>query len=110
MEVNLNIESKDIKFLKDFLKGVKSPVEIDELTNQLALFKTEGKLSDKVKIYDPKCDYKVDDLIYKEYHGRIPIGTKKYFELERGVVLRVVEVRSKFKDEIKLKYEGTSDY
>ena len=110
MEVNLNIESKDIKFLKDFLKGVKSPVEIDELTNQLALFKTEGKLSDKVKSYDPKCDYKVDDLIYKEYHGRIPIGTKKYFELERGVVLRVVEVRSKFKDEIKLKYEGTSDY
>lgn len=110
MEVNLNIESKDIKFLKDFLKGVKSPVEIDELANQLALFKTESKMSDKVKIYDPKCDYKVNDLIYKEYHGRIPTGTKKHIELERGVVLRVVEVRSKFKEEIKLKYEGTSDY
>ncbi len=110
MEVNLNIESKDIKFLKDFLKGVKSPVEIDELTNQLALFKTESKLNDKVKIYDPKCDYKVDDLIYKEYHGKIPIGTKKHIELERGVVLKVVEVRSRFKEEIKLKYEGTSDY
>jgi len=110
VEVNLNIESKDIKFLKDFLKGVKSPVEIDELTNQLALFKTESKLNDKVKIYDPKCDYKVDDLIYKEYHGKIPIGTKKHIELERGVVLKVVEVRSRFKEEIKLKYEGTSDY
>ncbi len=110
MEVNLNIESKDIKFLKDFLKGVKSPVEIDELTNQLALFKTESKLNDKVKIYDPKCDYKVNDLIYKEYHGKIPIGTKKHIELERGVVLKVVEVRSRFKEEIKLKYEGTSDY
>ncbi len=110
MEVNLNIESKDIKFLKDFLKGVKSPVEIDELTNQLALFKTESKMSDKVKIYDPKCDYKVNDLIYKEYHGKIPTGAKKHIELERGVVLRVVEVRSRFKEEIKLSYEGTSDY
>jgi len=110
VEVNLNIESKDIKFLKDFLKGVKSPVEIDELTNQLALFKTESKMSDKVKIYDPKCDYKVNDLIYKEYHGKIPTGAKKHIELERGVVLRVVEVRSRFKEEIKLSYEGTSDY
>ncbi len=110
MEVNLNIENEDIKFLKDFLKGKKSPVEIDELTNQLALFKTESKLNDKVKVYNPKCEYKVDDLIYKDYHGKIPIGTKKYIELDRGVVLKVVEVRTKFKNEIKLEYEGTSDY
>lgn len=110
MEVNLNIENEDIKFLKDFLKGEKFPVEIDELTNQLALFKTESKMSDRVKVYNPKCEYKVDDLIYKEYHGKIPIGTKKYIELERGVVLKVVEVRSKFINEIKLEYEGTSDY
>ncbi|MEN8222916.1 MAG: hypothetical protein ABFR36_06615 [Acidobacteriota bacterium] len=110
MEVNLNIEIEDIKFLKDFLKGIKSPVEIDELTNQLALFKTKSRMSDKVKVYNPRCEYKVDDLIYKDYHGKIPTGTKKYIELERGVVLKVVEVRSKFKNEIKLKYEGTSDY
>ena len=110
MEVNLNIESKDIKFLKDFLKGLKSPVEIEEIANQLALFKTESRMTDKVKVYDPKCEYKENDLIYKEYFGKIPIGTKKYIELERGVVLKVVEVRSKFKDEIKLEYDGTSDY
>jgi len=110
VEVNLNIEKEDLKFLKDFLKGVKSPVEIDELTNQLAMFKTESRLNDKVKIYDPRCEFKVGDLIYKDYHGKIPVGTKKYIELERGVVLKVVEVRSRFKDEIKLEYEGTSDY
>ena len=110
MEVNLNIENEDIKFLKDYLKGENSPVEIDELTNQLALFKTESRLNDKVKVYNPKCEYKVDDLIYKDYRGKIPIGTKKHIELDRGVVLKVVEVRSKFKNEIKLEYEGTSDY
>ena len=81
MEVNLNIESKDIKFLRDFLKGLKSPVEIDEIANQLALFKTESRMTDKVKVYDPKCEYKENDLIYKEYFGKIPIGTKKYIEL-----------------------------
>ncbi len=110
MEINLNIENKDLKFLKDFLKGVKSPVEIDELTNQLALFKTKSNREDKVKIYNPRCEFKVNDLIYKDYHGRIPVGAKKYIELERGVVLKVVEVRSRFKDEVKLIYEGTSDY
>jgi len=110
VEVNLNIENEDIKFLKDYLKGENSPVEIDELTNQLALFKTESRLNDKVKVYNPKCEYKVDDLIYKDYRGKIPIGTKKHIELDRGVVLKVVEVRSKFKNEIKLEYEGTSDY
>jgi len=110
VEVNLNIEKKDIKFLKDFLKGLKFPVEIDELANQLAMFKTENKMNDRVKIYNPNCEYKENDLIYKEYLGRIPVGTKKYIELERGVVLRVVEVRSKFKNEIKLEYEGTSEY
>jgi len=110
VEVNLNIESQDLKFLKDFLEGANAPVEIDELTNQLALFKTQSKMDDKVKIYDQRCEYKVNDLIYKKYHGKIPTGTKKSIELEKGVVLKVVEVRDTFKTEIKLKYEGTSDY
>jgi len=110
VEVNLNIEAQDIKFLKDFLEGVNTPIMIDELTNRLAIFKTQSKMDDKVKIYDPGCEYKVNDLIYKEYHGMIPIGTKKNIKLENGVVLRVVEIRDRFKPEIKLKYEGTSDY
>ncbi|MEN8153987.1 MAG: hypothetical protein ABFR75_08175 [Acidobacteriota bacterium] len=110
MEININIEDVDIKFLLDFLKGKDSPVKIEEIARELALFKTVKNREERVKVYDPRCDYKAGDLIYKEYKGKIPVGSKKYVELERGVVLKVVDVRSRFKDEIKLIYEGTSAY
>jgi len=110
LETNLNIEEKDLVFIKDFLKGKENPVDLDEISNALAFFKTEKNRVQKVKIYSPNCEYKVGDLIYKEYPGKIPIGTKKYIELTGGVVLKVVEVRTRFKDEVKLAYDGTSDY
>lgn len=111
MDVNLNIEKKDIKFIKEFLNGKTHPVELDDLVHQLALFKTTDSRSHKVKIYNPNCEYKVNDLIYKEYPGKIPIGAKKYIEIDHGVVLRVTSVRTRFEiDEIKLSYEGTSEF
>lgn len=110
MEVNISIENADIKFLLDYLKGKESPVKTDEIATQLALFKTVKNREEKVRIYNPQCEYKEGDLIYKEYRGKIPVGAKKYIELEKGVVLKVLEVMSRFKDEVKLIYEGTSDY
>ncbi len=110
METNLNIEEKDLKFIRDYLKEKDDPVPIEEISLNLAFYKTEKNRAQKVKIYSPGCEYKEGDLIYKEYPGKLPVGTKKHLELESGVVLKVVEVRTRFKDEIKLAYEGTSDY
>jgi len=111
VEVNLNIEKKDIKFCKEFLSGKTNPVELDDIVYQIALFKTEDNRAHKVKIYNPGCEYKVNDLIYKEYPGKIPIGVKKYIEISHGVVLKVVDIRTRFGiDEIKLSYEGTSEF
>ncbi len=111
MEINLNIEKKDIKFSKEFLSGKTNPVELNDIAYRIALFKTEDTRAHKVKIYNPGCEYKADDLIYKEYPGKIPIGAKKYIEINHGVVLKVVDVRTRFGiDEIKLSYEGTSEF
>ena len=111
MQINLNIEKEDIEFMRDFFKGKSDPVNLIELTTQLALFKTEDKRKNRVKIYDPNCEYKNGDLIYKEYKGKIPVGAKKHIEIEKGVVLRVVEARSRYGiEEIKLSYEGTLDF
>ncbi|MCI0471213.1 MAG: hypothetical protein L0Y73_06105 [Candidatus Aminicenantes bacterium] len=111
MNVNLNIEKEDIDFLKKLLHGKTSPMELDEVAYQLALFKTREKRTNKVKIYNPNCDYKVGDLIYKEYPGKIPIGSKRFIEMDQGVVLRVTEARERFGSyELKLSYEGTSDF
>lgn len=111
MEVNLNIEDKDIAFIKEYLSGKVIPVELDDVVFQLALFKTQNKRKSKVKLYNPDCEFKVGDLIYKEYAGKLPIGSKKYIEMEKGVVLRVVDVKTRFGlNEILLSYEGTSDF
>lgn len=112
MENNLIIEEKDLKFIKEYLKDKKNPIHLEEISQSLAFFKTEKNRTQKVKIYDPCCEFKVNDLIYKEYSGKLPVGSKKSIELGEGngVVLKVIEVRTKFKDEIKLTYEGTSDY
>lgn len=111
MEVNLTIEKKDIKHIKEFLGGKIAPVGIDEIAYTIALFKTQDKRAHKVKIYDPDCEFKVNDLIYKEYPGKIPVGSKKYIEIDHGVVLKVVDTRTRFGlEEVKLSYEGTSEF
>lgn len=111
METNLSIEKKEIKFIRDYLSGKTNPVELDEVAYQIALFKTQDNRAHKVKIYNPDCEYKVNDLIYKEYPGKIPIGSKKYIEIEEGIVLKVVEVKTRFGlEEVMLSYEGTSEF
>lgn len=111
MDVNLNIEEKEVAFVKDFLKGKVNPVDMHDVAYRVALFKTRETRSHKVKIYNPNCEYKVGDLIYKEYPGKIPVGSKKYLEMDAGVVLKVVGVRTRFGiNEVQLKYEGTSDF
>ncbi len=111
MEVNLNIEDEDMDFLKDNLKSQIIPLELEAVVYKLALFKTRELRNNRVKIYNPDCEYKVGDLIYKEYPGKIPIGAKKFIEMDRGVVLRVAETRERFGlHEIKLCYDGTSDF
>lgn len=111
MDVNLNIEKKDIDFLKEQLQGKVLPLELEDCAYKLALFKTREKRTDKVKVYNPNCEYQMGDLIYKEYPGKIPVGAKKYIEMEKGVVLRVAEIRERFGlCEVILSYEGTSDF
>jgi hypothetical protein len=111
VDVNLSIEEKEINYVKDYLKGKVNPIDLEEVAYQVALFKTSKSRSHKVKLYNPNCEYKVDDLIYKEYPGKIPIGGKKFIEMGPGVVLKVVGVRTRFGiDEIQLKYEGTSEF
>lgn len=111
METNLSIEKKEIKFIRDYLSGKTNPVDLDEVAYQIALFKTQDSRAHKVKIYNPDCEYKVNDLIYKEYPGKIPIGSKKYIEIDEGIVLKVVEVKTRFGlEEVMLNYEGTSEF
>ncbi len=111
MAVDLNIDQKDITLTRELLADVDNPAGIDGIINKVALAKTRSKQKNKVKIYNPGCEYKVGDLIYKEYKGPLPVGARKKIDLDIGVVLKVAAVKSRFGlTEIQLTYEGTSPF
>jgi hypothetical protein len=108
---NLDISKEDIDFIKSFLKGKFQPLEFNDIVYQVALFKTQDNRKSQVKVYNPNCEYKVGDLIFKEYPGQLPIGNKKYTAVEQGIILKVEEVRNRSgRDEILLSYDGTSEF
>ena len=108
---NLEISSEDIEFLKTYIKGKFQPVDFDEIVYQVAMFKTQEKRKSKVKLYDPDCEYVAGDLLYKEYPGNLPVGSKKFIHTPLGVILRVEEARTRMgRNEIRLSYDGTSDF
>lgn len=111
VQVNLSIENVDVTFIRKVLKDHPMPVTLDFLVNEVALFKTKAQRKTRVKIYSPDCEYKAGDLIYKEYSGKLPVGAKKYIDIEDGVVMKVIEARTRHGlEEIKLSYEGTSTF
>jgi hypothetical protein len=111
LENSLDIGKEDIDFITAYLKGKFQPLEFADLVYQVALFKTQDNRKNRVKVYDPNCEYKVADLIFKEYPGQLPIGNKKYTAVEQGIILKVDEVRSRSgRDEILLSYDGTSEF
>ena len=111
IETSLDIGADDIGFVRQYLKGKTQPLDFEDIVYQVALFKTREDRKSRVKVYDPDCEYRAGDLIFKEYPGQLPVGNKKYVAVDRGVILTVEEARNRGgRDEIRLSYDGTSDF
>lgn len=101
----------DIEFIRQYLKGKTQPLDFADVVYQVALFKTRDDRKNRVKVYDPDCEYIPGDLIFKDYPGQLPVGNKKYVAVEQGVILKVEETRNRGgRDEIRLSYDGTSEF
>ena len=81
-DIKLDIAKEDINSVKEYLKGKTEPVEFEDVVYHVALFKTQEKRKSLVKIYNPNCEFKSGDFIYKEYPGNLPIGGKKIITIE----------------------------
>jgi hypothetical protein len=111
IETSLDIGADDMEFVKAFLKGKTQPLDFADVVYQVALFKTRDDRKSQVKVYDPGCEYKAGDLIFKDYPGQLPVGNKKYITVNQGVILKVEEARNRGgRDEILLSYDGTSEF
>jgi len=111
IETSLDISTDDIEFIRQYLKGKTQPLDFADVVYQVALFKTRDDRKSRVKVYDPDCEYKAGDLIFKEYPGQLPVGNKKYVAVDQGAILKVEEARNRGgRDEIRLSYDGTSEF
>ncbi len=111
IETNLDMGAEELEFVREFLKGKSQPVDFEDVVYQVALFKTREDRKSQVKVYDPGCEYQAGDLIYKEYPGQLPVGSKKYISIDQGIILKVEEARHRGgRDEIRLSYDGTSEF
>ncbi len=111
IETSLDIGAAEMEFVRQFLTGKTQPLDFEDIVYQVALFKTRDDRKSQVKVYDPGCEYKAGDLIFKDYPGQLPVGNKKYITVDQGVILKVEEARHRNgRDEILLSYEGTSEF
>ena len=84
------ITDEDLLYIKNELDATKKPEALHVLSKKLAYKKNATQLSHEVKIYDPKCEFKIGDLIYKEYDEPLVVSSKGTEHFKGGVVLRVI--------------------
>jgi hypothetical protein len=84
------ITDEDLLYVKTELDENKKPEVLHVLSKKLAYKKNATQLSQEVKIYDPQCEFKIGDLIYKEYDEPLVVSSKGTEHFKGGVVLKVV--------------------
>ena len=84
------IDEETLDFIAKELAQTDKPLSLDELSKKVAFKKTSPLLAQKVKKYDPYCQYEVGDLIYKEYDEPLMVSSKGAELFKGGVVLKVV--------------------
>jgi hypothetical protein len=88
------IAEADISFLQEELLQIDKALTLKELAQKVAFKKTSSQLSQDVKKYDPYCQYKVGDLIHKQYDEPLLVSSKGAEHFEGSVVLKVMNIFS----------------
>ncbi len=87
---NIKITEKDLDYIEKEFSHTSKPVPLNELTKTLAFQKKSDQLNQEVKKYDPNCQYKIGDFIYKEYDEPLIVSSKGTEYFKGSVVLNVV--------------------
>lgn len=103
------IDEKDIEWIKSLIKERRSPITLEEISTQLARKKSALTQGKKVKIFNPKLDYEVGDLIYKYYDEDLKFSKERMEHFKGGVVLRIIEKEKRPEgfSILRVTYDGT---
>jgi hypothetical protein len=113
MSIDLNVSKDEFKLLKDRLIEIGAPLHIDQLASLVGLEKTKDQRNQKIKVYDSKYSYDINDLIFHDIDRKYKLSKNKYLEFKGGVVLRVVKKQfspALGKVLLGLDYEGEGEF
>ncbi len=112
--IDLAIQKDELKGIKNFLLSKDTPVHIEEIARFIGLERTKHLRQQKIKVYDRKYKYDVQDLIYMkldEMKFRLSKNNELVFSGE--IVFRIVN--KKFSPTlgyslIEVDYEGEGEF
>ncbi len=113
INIDLNVSKDEFKLLKERLIETGAPLHIDQLSAFVGLEKTKDQRNQKIKVYDSKFRYEINDLIYLDIDRKYKLSKNKFLEFKGGVVLRVVKKQyspSLGKVLLGLDYEGEGEF
>jgi hypothetical protein len=88
------IAEADLSFLQEEMLQIDKALTLKELAQKVAFKKTSSQLKQDVKKYDPYSQYKVGDLIFKEYDEPLLVSSKGAEHFKGSVVLKVLNIIS----------------
>lgn len=102
------ITAEDLLYVKNELDENKKPEALHVLSKKLAYKKNATQLSHEVKIYNPQCEFKIGDQIYKEYDEALVVSSKGTEHFKGGVVLKVINkiVFENYGEMLEVDYSG----
>ena len=89
--IDLAIKKEELKGIKSFLLERKAPVHINELAQYIGLERTKHLRKQKIKVYDRKYKYDINDLIYMRLENmKFRLSKSNELVYNGEIVFRVV--------------------
>lgn len=109
----LEYQSDDIEAVKSLFEELDEPLPLASIVQTILERKKAGVTRKRIKIFDPRSDYEIGDLILKNYDETLRAGKTRTIHVKDEVLLTVVD---KFKHPVlpctmlEVHYEGTGPF
>lgn len=109
----LEYQSEDLDAVRALFEEIDEPLQLPFIIRTILDRKKSGVPRRRIKIFDPRAEYEVGDLIVKKYDETLRAGKTRTIRLNEEVLLTVVD---KFKHPVlpctmlEVHYEGTGSF
>lgn len=87
----LEFQAEDLQIVRVLLEEIDEPLSLAALVQAVLERKKAGVTKHRIKIFDPRSDYQVGDLVLKKYDETLRAGKTRTIHINEEVLLKVVD-------------------